>query len=81
MTRPAFRCTAYEPPARKGGMYGKKIEIDSGGGLVLDEFVLGSVIHVEQMSDDFYYARVGKHVFNVYREHGAWRARLHEVQP
>ena len=80
MTAPTFRCSAYEPPKHKGGMYGEKVEIDSEAGLVLDEFVFEHVVHIEEMSDGYYFARIGGHVFTLYRSRGKWHAKLKEVQ-
>lgn len=81
MTAPTFRCSAYEPPKCKGGMYGQKVEIDSEAGLILDEFVFEHVVHIEEMSDGYYFARVGEHVFTLYRARGKWHAMLKEVGP
>ena len=79
MTAPTFRCSAYEPPKRKGGMYGEKVEIDSEAGLVLDEFVFEGLVHIEEMAEGYYFARVGEHVFTLYRARGKWHAMLKEV--
>ena len=79
MSAPTFRCSAYEPPKRKGGMYGEKVEIDSEAGLILDEFVFEGLVHIEEMSDGYYFARVGEHVFALRRERGKWHAMLKEV--
>lgn len=80
MNAPAFRCSAYEPPKHKGGMYGVKVEIDSEAGLILDEFVFDKVVHIEEMSDGYYFARIGGYVFTLYRSRGKWRAKLKEFQ-
>ena len=80
MSAPTFRCSAYEPPKHKGGMYGEKVEIDSEAGLVLDEFVFEHVVHIEEMSDGYYFARIGGYVFTLYRSRGKWHAKLKEVQ-
>ena len=80
MTAPTFRCSAYAPPKRKGGMYGQKVEIDSEAGLILDEFVFEGLVHIEEMSDGYYFARIGGYVFTLYRSRGKWRAKLKEFQ-
>lgn len=77
---PRFRCAADEPPKKRGGMYGKRHSLHAGMGLVLDEFTFEDLIHVEQMDDDGYYARVGSHVFYLIRKDGKWTTRLHEVE-
>ena len=79
MSAPTFRCSAYEPPKRKGGMYGQKVEIDSEAGLILDEFVFEGLVHIEEMAEGYYFARVGEHVFTLYRARGKWPAILKEV--
>ena len=77
MNGATFRCTAYETPKHKGGMYGEKVEIDSEAGLVLDEFVLDKVVHIEEMSDGYYFARVGEKTLALFaaldRERPGWR--------
>ncbi len=80
MSAPTFRCTAYEPPKHKGGIYGEKVETGSEGGHILDEFVFEHVVHIEEMSDGYYYARIGGYVFTLYRSRGKWHAKLKEVQ-
>ena len=77
---PTFRCTADEPPQAKGLMFGALRSFDSRPGLILDEFVFEDLVHVEQMDDDSYYARVGRHVFYLTRKRGKWTARLHEIE-
>lgn len=81
MTAPTFRCTADEPPAKAGGMYGAHHVLDSTGGFVLDEFVLEDVIHLEGLHDRpwCYHLRVGGYVFIVTRRSGKWIARLEEA--
>lgn len=81
MTAPTFRCTADEPPAKAGGMYGAQQTFDSSEGLVLDEFVLEDVIHLEALHDrpPTYHLRVGGYVFIVTRRSGKWIVRLEEA--
>lgn len=80
VTAPTFRCSAYEPPKRKGGIYGEKVEIDSEAGLILDEFVFEGLVHIEEMAEGYYFARVGGYVFALRRERGKWHAMLKEVR-
>ena len=77
MTAPTFRCTADEPPAKPGGLYGEEHIFDSSEGLVLDEFVLGDVVHLEHLHDrpDCYSLRVGPHRFVI-----TYRRRIWVVQ-
>ena len=81
MTAPVFRCTADEPPQEPGGLYGEEHRLDSSEGLVLDEFVLEDVIHLEALHDrpPCYHLRVGGFVFIVVRRAGKWIVRLEEA--
>lgn len=81
MTAPTFRCSADEPPVKPGGMYGSQHLLDSSGGLVLDEFVLEDVIHLEGLHDRpwCYHLRVGGYVFILSRRSGKWIVRLEEA--
>lgn len=81
MKAPTFRCTADEPPAKPGGLYGEEHRIDSADGLVLDEFVFEDVVHLEALSDrpPMYHLRVGGFVFIVTKRSGKWIARLEEA--
>lgn len=81
MTAPTFRCTADEPPATPGGIYGEEHLFDSSEGLVLDEFVLEGVIHLERLHDRpvCYHLTVGGYVFVLTRRSGKWIAKLQEL--
>lgn len=81
MTAPTFRCTADEPPAKPGGLYGEQHCLDSSDGLVLDEFVLEDVLHLENLHDRqwCYHLRVGGFVFILAKRSGKWIARLEET--
>lgn len=81
MSAPTFRCTADEPPAKPGGMYGAEYQFDASEGLVLDEFVLEDVIHLERLHDRpyCYGLHVGAYRFIVTRRSGKWIARLEEA--
>ena len=81
MTAPAFRCTADEPPAKPGGMYGPQHRLDSSEGLILDEFVLGDVVHLEHLHDrpDCYSLTVGTHRFVITHRRKVWLVQ-HEAE-
>lgn len=79
MTAPRFRCTADEPPSRRGGMFGPEHRLDSDEGLVLDEFVLEDVVHLEHMDDSHYHLRVGGYTFAMVRKRGHWVTLVQET--
>lgn len=81
MTAPTFRCTADEPPQKAGGFYGAQQTFDSTEGLVLDEFVLEDIVHLENLHDRpwCYHLRVGGFVFILAKRSGEWIARLEET--